>query len=62
VIVDHLGVAYVCETKNNRIMHCCKGAREGNIVVDGNGEEQQAKQFNRLCWFIVRSKRKFICC
>jgi len=47
VIVDQLGQLYVADECNDRVMRWCKGAKEGTIVVGGNGKGQQPNQVNR---------------
>ncbi len=45
VIVDQLGtVYYVADEGNNRVMRWVKGATEGSIVVDGNGDTREINQ------------------
>jgi hypothetical protein len=38
VIVDQWGQIYVADYDNHRVMRWCDGAKEGTIVVGGNGE------------------------
>jgi DNA-binding beta-propeller fold protein YncE len=40
VTVDHLGNIYVTDTHNHRVIRWMNGAKEGSIVVGGNGENQ----------------------
>ena len=47
IIVDQLGNVYVADQKHNhRVMRWLKGAKEGTIVVGGNGEGEQPNQFS----------------
>jgi sugar lactone lactonase YvrE len=46
VIVDQLGQIYVADDDNHRVMRWCKGAKEGTIVVGGNGKGEQSNQFS----------------
>ena len=46
MIVDQLGQIYMAEWGNNRVMRWCKGAKQGTIVVSGNGKGEQSHQFN----------------
>ncbi len=46
VIVDQLGQIYVADFWNHRVMRWCKGAKEGTIVVGGNGVGKQSNQLN----------------
>jgi len=46
LIVDHLGTIYVADCNNHWILRWCKGARQGDIVVGGNGEGEKANQLN----------------
>jgi sugar lactone lactonase YvrE len=36
----------VADMNNHRVMRWCKGAKEGTIVVGGNGKGKQSNQFN----------------
>jgi sugar lactone lactonase YvrE len=36
----------VADVGNDRVMRWCKGAKEGTIVVGGNGRGQQSNQLN----------------
>jgi DNA-binding beta-propeller fold protein YncE len=44
VIVDQLGQIYVADQINDRVMHWFQGAREGTILVGGNGRGQNSNQ------------------
>jgi DNA-binding beta-propeller fold protein YncE len=46
VSIDHAGQIYVADIGNHRIICWCKGAKEGTIVVGGNGTGQQSNQLN----------------
>jgi hypothetical protein len=48
VIVDQLGQICVADWGNHRVMRWCEGAKEGTIVVGGNGLGTQSNQFNGL--------------
>ena len=48
VIVDEFGQIYVSDRNNDRVMRWCEGAKEGIIVVGGNGQGKQSNQFNGL--------------
>ncbi len=47
VIVDQWGQIYVADYDNHRVMRWCQGAKEGTIIVGGNGGGEQSNQFNR---------------
>jgi sugar lactone lactonase YvrE len=49
VIVDRQGTVYVSDLGNHRVMRWSPGANEGTVVVGGNGEGEQANQFNYPC-------------
>ncbi|CAF1379491.1 unnamed protein product [Adineta ricciae] len=46
LFVDHMNNLYVVDGGNNRVMHWCKGCETGETVVGGNGEGNQANQFD----------------
>ncbi|CAM4841247.1 unnamed protein product, partial [Rotaria magnacalcarata] len=37
LFVDTLGTVYVADTSNNRVMRWTQGAKQGTIIVGGNG-------------------------
>jgi tripartite motif-containing protein 2/3/tripartite motif-containing protein 71 len=41
-----LGEIYVADSLNHRVMCWCKEAKEGTIIVGGNGKGKQANQLN----------------
>ncbi|CAF3058770.1 unnamed protein product [Rotaria socialis] len=45
VVVDQLGTVSVTDLGNVRIIHWPKGATQGSVIVDGNGERGQSNQF-----------------
>ncbi len=46
VFIDHLGTVYVADCDNHRVMRWCTGAREGSIVVGGNGVRKGSNQLS----------------
>ena len=44
IVVDEVGCLYVADSGNSRIMRWNKDAREGTVVVGGNGKGNQANQ------------------
>ena len=46
VFVDPLDTVYVADCGNARVMRWCNGATQGNVIVGGNGEGEQANQLN----------------
>jgi hypothetical protein len=44
IIVDHLGNIYVADGYNDRVMRWINGAKEGTIVVGGNGRGNETNQ------------------
>ncbi|CAF4654825.1 unnamed protein product, partial [Rotaria sp. Silwood2] len=46
LFVDTLGTIYVADSSNHRVMHWPKGAKQGTVIVGGNGEGAGANQFN----------------
>ncbi len=47
VVVDQLGTVYVADRRmNHRIMRWVKGAKQGSVIVGGNGAGRQSNQLN----------------
>ncbi|CAF1690519.1 unnamed protein product, partial [Adineta ricciae] len=46
IIVDQYETVYVTDSDNHRVMCWPKGAKEGSIVVGGNGRGQYANQLS----------------
>ncbi|CAF4887996.1 unnamed protein product [Rotaria sp. Silwood2] len=46
VVVDQLGIVYVADRGNDRIMRWPKGATQGSVIVGGNGRGKQSNQLN----------------
>ncbi|CAF4219701.1 unnamed protein product [Adineta steineri] len=46
VFVDHLGLIYVADRGNNRIMRWCEGKEEGEIILGGNGQGAESNQLS----------------
>ncbi len=42
------GHIYVADCNNNRVMRWSEGAKEGTIIVGGNGQGNQSNQLYRL--------------
>ncbi|MBL8008948.1 MAG: hypothetical protein JNJ56_15630, partial [Ignavibacteria bacterium] len=47
LFVDTLGTLYVADSGNHRVMCWTQGAQQGTVIVDENGEGDEANQFNR---------------
>ena len=45
LVVDTLGTLYVADAGNHRVMRWTQGAKQGTVVVGGNGEGAAANQF-----------------
>ncbi|CAF4201008.1 unnamed protein product, partial [Adineta steineri] len=46
ITVDDLGQIYVADSWTQRVTRWCEGKEEGEIVVGGNGRENQSNQLN----------------
>ncbi len=46
IIVDKFETIYVVDHLNHRVMRWYKGSKEGEILVGGNGQGQQAHQLS----------------
>ncbi|CAF3411413.1 unnamed protein product [Rotaria socialis] len=46
LFVDALGTLYVAESKNDRVMRWVQGAKQGTLIVGGNGRGAGANQLN----------------
>ncbi|CAF5228997.1 unnamed protein product, partial [Rotaria magnacalcarata] len=46
LFVDTLGTLYVADSWNHRVMRWTQGAKQGTVVVGGNGEGAGANQFS----------------
>ncbi|CAF5022701.1 unnamed protein product, partial [Rotaria sp. Silwood1] len=46
VVVDQLGTVYVADGWNHRIMRWPNGAKQGSVIVGGNGRGGQSNQLN----------------
>ncbi|CAF3986970.1 unnamed protein product, partial [Rotaria sp. Silwood2] len=44
--VDQLGTIYIADSSNHRIVRWPQGAKQGSIVVGGNGKGEQANQLS----------------
>jgi DNA-binding beta-propeller fold protein YncE len=47
IVVDKLGIVYVADYNNHRVMCWPRGATQGSVLVGGNGEGSRANQFIR---------------
>jgi sugar lactone lactonase YvrE len=45
-VVDQLETVYVADTDNHRIMRWPKGAKQGTIIVGGNGKGGQPNELH----------------
>ncbi|CAF1383201.1 unnamed protein product [Rotaria sp. Silwood1] len=48
LFVDALGILYVADSMNHRVMCYRQGAKEGVVIVGGNGRGAEANQLNEL--------------
>ncbi|CAF1592888.1 unnamed protein product, partial [Rotaria magnacalcarata] len=46
IFVDTLGTLYVADSWNHRVMSWTQGAKQGTVIVGGNGQGAGANQFN----------------
>ena len=46
LFVDTLGTIYVADSLNHRVMRWPKGAKQGSVIVGGNGYGEGANQFS----------------
>ncbi|CAF1009720.1 unnamed protein product [Rotaria magnacalcarata] len=46
IFVDTLGTLYVADMWNHRVMRWIQGAKQGTVIVGGNGAGAGANQFN----------------
>ncbi|CAF4652537.1 unnamed protein product, partial [Rotaria sp. Silwood2] len=48
LFVDMLDIVYVADSLNHRVMRWPKGAKQGTVIVGGNGCGERANQFNSV--------------
>jgi sugar lactone lactonase YvrE len=46
VLVDQMGIVYVADWENHRVMCWPRGAIQGNVVIGGNGKGNAQNQFD----------------